>query len=189
MLAPATRADLDALPATWRGEIIRGVLYAFPRPRATHASTEGNVVFDLGNPFHRGRGGPGGWWILPEPGIRLPEADEFSPDVGGWRRDRLPVLPSEGPIEVTPDWLCEILSPSTRSYDLIVKRRFYAAIGVQHIWYVDLEALTLTASKLAGDRWLELGVYGPDDVIRVEPFDAIELKLADWFEGIPAGPG
>jgi len=184
----ATRADLEALPPTWRGEIIEGTLYAFPRPRAGHANLEGAVIDDLRSPFQRRRGGPGGWWILPEPGIELPGAPEIAPDLAGWRRERLPSLPRE-PIKVVPDWVCEILSPSTASYDNIVKRRFYAEVGVGHLWYVDPRDRTLRVSRLEGGKWVELGVFGADEKVRAEPFDAVEIDLAAWWEAADEGSG
>jgi Uma2 family endonuclease len=183
---PATRADLEKLPPTWRGEIIDGTLYAFPRPRFTHADIETFVAADLKHPFQSGRGGPGGWWILVEPGIEVPRAPEFSPDVAGWRREKMPTRPPEGkPITVVPDWLCEVLSPSTRSYDLVVKRRFYAEIGVGYLWYIDPEGCVLTVSKLVDGKWLELGAHGREEKVRAAPFDAVEIDLAAWWEGVP----
>lgn len=180
----ATRADLDALPETWRGEILGGTLYAFPRPRAPHQRAGGSILGDLCDPFDRGRGGPGGWWILIEPGIELPGQDEVSPDLAGWRRERMPHLPRTGAITLVPDWVCEVLSPRTRSYDHVTKRRFYAQIGVSYLWYVDPLDRTLTASKLQGGRWLELGAWRDDETARVEPFEAIELRLSAWWEGV-----
>lgn len=181
---PATRADLDALPPTWRGEILDGELYAFPRPGAPHARVETSVGYDLTGPFDRGRGGPGGWVILVEPGIQLPRAPEVSPDLAGWRRDRLSALPRSGPIEIVPDWVCEILSSSTQRYDMLVKRPFYADAGVRRLWYIDPEARTVTVSRLENGRWLELGVHGGEQIVRVEPFEAIEIALGSWWEGI-----
>src|ERR1019366_5222523 len=93
-------------------------------------------VGDLTSPYQPGRGGPGGWWILPEPGIAMPGSREFSPDVAGWRRERLPALP-DTKLTLAPDWLCEIHSTRTRGYDMRVKRPFYAEIGVEWLWYVD----------------------------------------------------
>jgi Uma2 family endonuclease len=181
---PATLADLEALPPSWRGEIIDGTLYAFPRPRPGHARVEGRVYGSLDGPFDSGRGGPGGWWILPEPGIQLPRAPEFSPDVAGWRRERLPELPEDAPIAVVPDWICEVLSPTTRSYDRVVKRRFYAEIGVEYLWYVDPIDRTLTVSRLAQGQWLELAVHTPDEKVRAAPFEAVEIDLSAWWEGL-----
>lgn len=186
---PATVRDLEALPANVKGEILDGVLYTQPRPRSRHQSAISALDGDLMIPFQRGRGGPGGWWILPEPGIELLGSPEVSPDLAGWRRERLPELP-ETAITVVPDWVCEILSPTTRAYDLRTKRPFYARAGVKWLWYVDLEAKTLTVSRLEDGRWSELGVYGEDDRVRAEPFDAIEIAIGEWWPtSLPSPPG
>src|ERR1041385_7591912 len=66
---PPTLADLDALPAGVVGEIIEGVLYTMTKPRARHQLTASGISADLRAPFLLGRGGPGGWWIIAEPGI------------------------------------------------------------------------------------------------------------------------
>lgn len=177
---PATYADLEALPETVVGEIIDGTLYTHPRPRAGHADMGGALLEELRGPFQRGRGGPGGWWIQIEPGIQLESSPEFVPDLAGWRRERVPTFPEER-WTLAPDWACEILSPSTRGYDHRIKRPFYARIGIRHLWFVDLEARTLTVSELIDGRWVELGVHGEDDVIRAAPFDSIELKLGELW--------
>lgn len=177
---PATMADLDALPPNVKGEIIEGVLYTQPRPRSRHQSTISTVEHSVVGPYRFGHHGPGGWWILPEPGIELPGSPEFSPDVAGWRKERMPTLPDEA-IRLVPDWACEVLSPSTRAYDMRIKKPFYARIGVQHIWYVDMEARLLTVCRLHQGAWLELGVHGEDEVIRAEPFGEVEISLADWW--------
>ena len=97
----ATFADLDALPPGTIGEIIEGVLYTMTKPRAPHQYAVGGVFGDLRVLLDRGRKWPGGWWILAEPGIELPEnTKEISPDVAGWRRERLPRLPRTEPIRV-----------------------------------------------------------------------------------------
>jgi Uma2 family endonuclease len=178
----ATRADLEALPANVAAEVIGGVLYTFPRPRSRHQNAGAGLITNIRDPFQSGRGGPGGWWILIEPGIELLEHDivEVAPDVAGWRRERMPELP-EGPITIAPDWVCEVLSPSTRAHDQRIKRPLYAKAGVQHLWFIDVDARTLAASRLEGGRWLELGVWGDDDVARIEPFEAIELRVADLW--------
>jgi Uma2 family endonuclease len=180
-LAPATRTDLDALPETMVGEIIDGTLYTFPRPRPQHADIEGFLAADLKNPFQRGRGGPGGWWILIEPGIEVEGSPEVVPDLAGWRRQRLPDLPADPPIAVVPDWVCEILSPTTRRHDQLIKRPFYARIGVSFLWFVDVDARTLSVAKLVSGHWTEIGVFGQDDAIRAEPFEDVELSMADWW--------
>src|SRR5262249_47936440 len=101
-----TIEDLEALPPGIKGEIIEGVLYTMTRPRGPHRSIGTGIGGDLRGPFDRGRGGPGGWWILVEPGIELANTPEISPDVAGFRRERLPQLPSDAPIRIVPDWVC-----------------------------------------------------------------------------------
>src|SRR5688572_11172296 len=130
---PPTLADLEALPPGIKGEIIEGVLYTMTRPRSLHQNLIATVSEETRSPFQRGRGGPGGWWILPEPGIELPNTPEIAPDVAGWRKERMPELPRDA-IRVVPDWVCEILSPTTRHYNTTVKVPYYAKIAVQHIW-------------------------------------------------------
>lgn len=117
-----TLADIEALPPGIRGEIIEGVLYTVTWPRGPHQRTARLVGSHVGGPFDDGKDGPGGWWILPEPGIELPDTPEIASDLAGWRRERLPELPSDAPIRVVPDWVCEILSPSTRRHDMLVKK-------------------------------------------------------------------
>jgi Uma2 family endonuclease len=184
---PATRADLDALPENVVGEIIDGVLYTHPGPRSVHSDVEGSLISDLRDPFQRGRGGPGGWWILLEPGIELPGSPEVAPDLAGWRKERMPVLPPDHPITVVPDWACEILSPTTRGFDQRIKRPFYARVGVSYLWFIDLDAQTLTVSKLIDGRWSELSVFGDADMVRAEPFDAIEIAIAEWWSAVSPG--
>jgi Uma2 family endonuclease len=178
---PATIEDIEALPSHLKGEIIDGELYVQPRPRARHARIEGMVVGSTQGPYDLGRGGPGGWWILPEPGIEVPGSPEFSPDVAGWKRDRLPELPDDAPIRVVPDWICEVLSPHTRGYDLLKKRPFYARLGVGWLWYVDAEAQTITVSQLRQGEWVEVAVHGEAERVRLQPFPETELDLATWW--------
>ena len=175
-----TLADLDSLPAGTKGEIIEGVLYTMTRPRARHQRMNVRIGGKLGPLFDDGEGGPGGWWILPEPGIELPGSPEFSPDLAGWRRERLPTLPNDA-MTIVPDWICEILCPTTRRHDTLVKKPFYARIGVAHLWLVDLDALTLTALRLEHQRWVELGTFADEAEARIEPFDAVSLDLRRWW--------
>jgi Uma2 family endonuclease len=178
---PATRADLEALPPGVKGEIIDGELYVQPRPRPGHARALTTIASEIHGPYDFGRGGPGGWWILAEPGIEIPGSPEFSPDVAGWRRERLPALSDDEPLRIVPDWICEIHSPTTRGYDVLKKRPFYARIGVTWLWYVDLEARAVTVSRLVEGAWHEIGVHGEDERVRLEPFGDVELDLSLWW--------
>lgn len=176
---PPTLRDLDGLPPGWKGEIIDGVLYTQPRPTAEHQNAILGAGEGLRGPMQRGSGGPGGWWILVEPGVRVSGAPEFSPDLAGWKKDRVPRLPSI--IDIVPDWICEVMSPGTSSYDNLIKRAFYARIGVGWLWYVNVSDRTVHVSRLQDGHWLELGVWGDDQMMRAEPFEVVEVALAEWW--------
>ncbi len=174
-------ARLMELPENKVGEIIAGELIVSPRPASPHTVAAGTLGMDLGTPFQRGRGGPGGWWILPEPELHLGE-DVLVPDLAGWRVERMPTVPNVAAFTLAPDWLCEVLSPSTSSLDRIRKMPIYARAGVRDAWLIDPLARFLESYQLQDGKWLRLGAWSEDDRPRVEPFAEIELELqALWL--------
>jgi len=176
----ATYADLQALPEGVTGQLIEGTLVVSPRPTVGHSAVASHLGSDLGTPFGRGRGGPGGWWFLFESELHL-GADVLVPDLAAWRRERLPSLPPASTpfLTLAPDWVCEVLSPRTASYDRIQKRRLYAREGVPFLWHVEPVERLLTAYRLEVAEYREVGTWGgeDDDRVRVEPFQAVELQL------------
>ncbi len=173
---PATYADLQQLPDTIVGEIVDGALYATPRPAPRHLFTAGALNDVLGPPYRQGQGGPGGWWILNEPQLHLgPEA--LVPDLAGWRRDRMASLPTTAYFTVPPDWVCEILSTSTASFDRVSKLPAYGREGVRHAWLVDPVTRTLEVLARENEQWTKLSVHSAGDVVRVAPFADIEIDL------------
>jgi Uma2 family endonuclease len=177
-----TIEDLERLPPGVKGEIIEGVLYTQPRLRIEHHCGGGNIFGDLLGPFGRDSGGgPGGWWIFAEPGIELPNTPEISPDVAGYRRERLPALPGGEPLRLVPDWVCELFSPAESRHDILVKKPYYAKIGVQHHWMVDVAARVVLAYRLEKGHWVELGTWGDETDARIEPFDAVPLDVRGWW--------
>jgi Uma2 family endonuclease len=181
---PATLADIEALPEGVVGEIIDGTLYVHARPGDGHIYFRLRLFSELDGPFQLGANGPGGWWLMVEPGVQVEGSPEFIPDLAGWRRERVPVLP-EKQWTSAPDWACEVLSPSTRGYDRRIKRPFYARIGVQHLWFVDLEERTLSVNTQVNGFWMETGVYGEDDTrVRVAPFEDVELRLGWLWQSV-----
>jgi len=174
-------AELEALPPGIKGEIIGGTLYTQPRPLALHQHVRTLIGADLLGGYQRGRGGPGGWRILAEPGVRILPHEEFSPDIAGWRKERLPRIP-DGAITLVPDWICEVQSKGTRAYDIEVKRAFYASIGVGWLWYVDPKPRTLYVSRLENGRWVEMGMWTGRHTVKAMPFDEVTLDLAEWWD-------
>lgn len=172
----ATYDDLLAVPEHLVAEIIRGALITHPRPASLHARASSRLGAELDGPFDRGKGGPGGWIILDEPELHL-HGDVLVPDLAGWRRERMPELPDAAAFELAPDWVCEVLSPSTAAIDRAEKMPIYAREGVTNLWLVDPIARTLEACRLEQGRWLLLGTWRDDAKVRAEPFAEFELEL------------
>jgi Uma2 family endonuclease len=111
------------------------------------------------------------------------------PDIAGWRRERLPRLPDTAWIETPPDWVCEVLSPSTARIDRTDKLAVYADFGVGHAWYVDPLALTLEVFALADGRWLLHSTFKEADAVTAPPFEAHTFALDVLWPDASGEPG
>ena len=175
-IGQATYQDLLDAPAHKVAEIIAGTLHTQPRPASRHAWASSIIGGELVNPFGRGRDGPGGWWIIDEPELHLGD-DILVPDLGGWRRETMPVYPDAAFFDIAPDWACEVLSPSTRRIDMTAKRDIYAREGVSYLWFVDPDARTLEAFELRESQWVLIASLADNALVSVAPFDAISFPL------------
>lgn len=174
-------SDLCNLPENVVGEILDGELIATPRPSRHHVSAASSLGYLIGPRYQLGEGGgPGGWVILIEPEVGL-GSDIVVPDLAGWRRERFLLEEPHNWISVTPDWVSEILSPSTVRIDKIRKMPIYAVHGVSYIWLVDPGNKTLEIYRLESRKWLLLGTYGEDDRVRAEPFPEVEIDLSNLW--------
>ncbi len=169
-------ADIEALPPNIVGEIIYGVLHTHPRPSPRHGVAAGQLQSELTFPFDRGRGGPGGWIFVVEPELHL-GAHVVVPDIGGWRAERLTPFPESAFIATPPDWICEVLSPSTQAIDRTDKLAVYAEFGVKHCWYVDPIAKTLEVLELTGGKWLLAATFKDADAVTAPPFEVHTFAL------------
>ena len=173
---PATYADIEALPANMVGQIVFGVLHAHPRPAPKHARAHTRMTGQLEGPFDRGLGGPGGWIILTEPELHLGE-NVVVPDLAGWRRERMPKLPETAYFDLPPDWVCEVLSPSTARLDRTDKLTVYAEFGVGHVWLIDPDIRTLEVFALSGGKWLLTATFKDADAVAAPPFEVHTFAL------------
>ena len=176
----ATYQDVLDAPAHQVAEIVNGTLYTHPRPAMPHALASSYLGDELVGPFGKGRGGPGGWWIIDEPELHLGE-DIVVPDLAGWRRERMPDYPDTAYVTLAPDWVCEVLSESTRRHDLHEKRPIYAREGVPYLWLVDPADRTLEAFELHDGQWLLIASAKDDEPVSIRPFDAIAFSLGDLW--------
>ncbi|NOY90958.1 MAG: Uma2 family endonuclease [Deltaproteobacteria bacterium] len=177
----ATYDDLLGLPNGLRAEVVRGQVVTSPAPLPQHSKIQRSLGGAIGGPFDDDPAGPGGWWIFLEVDVRFGAHDILRPDLSGWRRERLANPAELRPIDVTPDWVCEILSPSTAVRDRVEKRTIHADAGVPFLWMVDPWVRTLEAFTLERGHWLLTGTFGESATARIAPFDAIELPLSRLF--------
>lgn len=176
----ATYEDLFDLPENIVGEIIHGQLITHPRPAFKHAVAISALSSELVGAFQKGRSGPGGWWILREPELHL-GLDILVPNLVGWRRERLPVIPDIAFFTLPPDWVCEVLSPSTARTDRVDKMPIYAQQGIPFLWLIDPALHTLEVFVLHNGRWQLEGVHLEEDQVNAVPFDAIAFPLMDLW--------
>jgi Uma2 family endonuclease len=187
----ATYEDVLSAPENKVAEILDGELFLSPRPALRHSAASSQLGVAIAGPFDRGAGGPGGpggWRILDEPELHFGE-QVVVPDLAGWRRERLPVIPDDAFTSLAPDWVCEVLSPSTERFDRSRKLRIYAEAGVAHAWLVKPSDRTLEVLRLREGAWMIVGVWEDAAVVRAEPFEAVELELGRlWADHAPAAP-
>lgn len=179
----ATYDDVIAAPPHLVAEIINGELVLSPRPAPRHALASSALGQILGGRFQQGIAGPGGWWILDEPEIHFVRGEPLVPDLAGWRRERMPELPEAAWFELAPDWLCEVLSPSTAAIDRVEKMPIYARGGVAYAWLIDPGLQTLEVFRLQQKCWLLADTFRGTAKVRAEPFADFELDLAALWPG------
>jgi Uma2 family endonuclease len=177
---PATYADLEKVPPHLVAEIIEGVLETHPRPVNRHSSSHYNLGLELGGPYARGRGGPGGWVFYNEPQVHL-GPNVLVPDIAGWRRERVADRRDDLYFDIVPDWACEILSPSTERIDRTRKRAIYARFGLPHLWFLNPEKRLIEAFELRGDVWSIIGTASGGETVSLPPFEAAVFSLNDLF--------
>jgi Uma2 family endonuclease len=185
----ATYQDVLDAPEHKVAEIIDGELFLSPRPAPPHASVQARLGGLVAGAFGRGGGGPGGWVVLTEPELHLGD-DVVVPDLAAWRHERMLYVPDIAFITLAPDWLCEVLSPSTEKIDRSKKLAIYGRAGVEHVWFIQPRSRTLEVLAARDGTWSIVGVHVDDARVRAAPFEAIELDLANlWADFPPPTPG
>jgi Uma2 family endonuclease len=184
----ATLDDFWTIPEGQRfHELMGGELIQKAAPSGEHGDAQAGIVGAVRPPFQRkpGGGGPGGWWIATEVEVLLGSSDVVRPDVLGWRRERCPERPTGIPVKLLPDWICEIVSPANAKDDTVKKLRLYHQVAIRHYWIVDPRDATLTVMRWSGDGYVTLMRAERSEVVRAEPFDAIELAVGTLFGDDP----
>ncbi len=173
---PATYQDVLDAPENMVAEIIYGKLNIHPHPAFQYTRARSVLGSKIGGPFDYDDEGPRGWAILNKPEVHI-DGNIVVPDLTGWRRERMPVMPEVPYFTLAPDWICEVLSPSTMRHDRVEKRQIYADAKVTYLWHIDPDAKTLEAYELSGDSWLLTHVRSEDNTCDVPPFEAAPFNL------------
>ena len=179
---PATFEDLVLRGDPERLEIVDGEIIerAATWPGHSLAAIKLAVVTD---PFNRrpGSRGPGGWWIFASLHTGYPGGETYCHDTAGWRRDRVPTCPTEWPVRIRPDWVCEIVSPKHERNDLVVKPRVLHTAEVPHYWILDPVERILLVHRWSREGYIVVQRAAAGEVVRAEPFEAIELRVGVMF--------
>jgi Uma2 family endonuclease len=180
----ATYQDVLDAPEHMVAEVIGGELFLSPRPGGPATSVASKIAAVLIPPFNDQHGGPGGWIILLEPELHLGE-EVLVPDLAGWRIERMPAVPEGAAFTVTPDWVCEVMSPRSETMDRLDKMPLYASLGIRHAWLVSPRRFSLEAFRLHDGMWLAIANHRGNVIARVEPFGAVEIDLARFWANLP----
>lgn len=181
----------SALAELERHEIVGGELVQKASPSFGHGLTQMALGGALGGFLGPGGSpaGPGGWWLGTEVEVELAPHDVYLPDMAGWRIERMPEPRLDArPVRIAPDWVCEILSPSTADRDLGQKQASYHRARVGHYWVIEPLNRMLTVYRWEETGYRPVMATGASAVVRAEPFDAIELALNDIFRVPPSAP-
>jgi Uma2 family endonuclease len=183
----ATYNDLLKAPEHLTAELVDGELFLSPQPAGPHNRFVSALGMDIGSAYDRGRGGPGGWWIVDEPEIHFDLNERVVvPDLAGWRRERMPIYPEDHKYTIAPDWICEVLSPSTFRWDRDVKLPLYAEYEVPWVWYVQPVQRYVEIRKLIGGELSLIERYDGNAKFRAEPFMEVEIDLGSIWGSPPA---
>jgi hypothetical protein len=177
-----TLGDVLALGDETLGEIIDRELFLLgDRPNARGFASF-RVVGDLGPPFVQGRGGgPGGWWLVPEPIVALPNGDVLRPALAGWTHAHRAAHPGEGPVTLAPDWVLEVTTPASAAHERGPKRKAWLRAGVKHLWVLDAERRCVEVFVPGPGGWGRVGLGAEGEVARLAPFAGQPIELARYF--------
>ena len=172
-------ADYLLWPEDVRYELIDGVAYAMsPAPTRRHQDIAGEIFSQLKALL---RGAPCRPYIAPFD-IRLPRADESDDAIDTVVQPDISVICDRSKLDErgcrgAPDWIIEVLSPSTAGHDQIVKKALYERVGVREYWLVHPTDRILTRYVL------ENGVYGIpllQELVGVTASAILPAVVVDW---------
>ncbi len=172
-------ADYAQWPEDERWELIDGVAYAMTAPQRLHQDIVSELCRQVGNYLY---GKSCKFYVAPFD-VRLPRQDEADAKVETVVQPDLSVICDPSKLDKqgcrgAPDWIVEVLSPSTALKDMDTKRSLYQRHGVQEYWIIHPEDRWILVYTLdAQDRYGQPGVFGMDEPTVVQRFPDLNI---DW---------
>ncbi len=118
--------------------------------------------------------------MLDQPALRLGD-QTGTVDLAAWTKTRHPRFPSERPIRMAPDWVCEVVDWDTAAHDRGAKADSLLALGVHHYWLLEPRSRLLEAWQASDGRWVRQGAWTPGQTATIAPFHAVALEVAALF--------
>jgi len=178
-----TLADVLAGSEEERLELISGIPVMMAPPAAIHQEIIAELIFQL-KLFLNGRK----CRVFPAPyGVRLFEEKEDLPENVDTlvEPDITVVCDSDKMDEIgckgAPDFIIEVLSPSTRNYDLFTKYHLYRRAGVREYWIIDPKGKSVQTFILKDGKYLSNGVGGPADTLEVSVLQGCTIDFSKVF--------
>lgn len=170
---PYTLAYLETAPDDGRRrEIIDGGLFVTPGPSRIHQRAAAELHFQLK------LASPGGLDIFEAPFDYQPTSERsLQPDVLVCGPGDTNPRHAERPLLLA----VEILSPSSRMLDLLLKRGVYEQAGVQSYWILDPDKESLTVLELVDGAYVERDVVHGQDVFDASLPFPVRIVPADLF--------
>jgi Uma2 family endonuclease len=172
-------ADYAQWPEDERWELIDGVAYAMTAPQRLHQDIVSELCRQVGNYLY---GKSCKFYVAPFD-VRLPRQDEADAKVETVVQPDLSVICDPSKLDKqgcrgAPDWIIEVLSPSTALKDMDSKRSLYQRHGVQEYWIIHPEDRWILVYTLdAQGRYGQPGVFGMDEPTVVQRFPDLSI---DW---------
>ena len=192
-LAPEARKRLEAwlsLPDGDRAELIEGRIVYKAMTSIAHGGAILGIAAQLGGLQGASDEGGGGWWLSQDVDMVL-SGQGVRPDLVGWRIDKNPRPPEKinvsdrhlGVYVAPPDWVCEVLSGSTRARDVEegAKWQAYYDAGVGHYWLVDLQQEELLVYRRGARSYEQVEVARRDEVKPLPPFASVDFVARRVF--------
>lgn len=160
-----------------RHELVDGEHYVTPSPSTRHQQVLTQLLLDLGNYLREHNVGR----VFPAPcDVVLSQFDVVEPDLLVVTREAAERI-TEANIQGAPDLVVEILSPSTKGRDRVLKLRLYEKFGVCEYWIVDPAAGTIEVLRLAEGRLVAGETLAGDGILTSPLFPDLEIRLSSVF--------